>query len=237
VAGDGPLTEEELRGNLPIRPAGGDQDGDAPLGRRQSFFAHAPADPSQLGTRLLDPRGCSELLEAAERGVDRLSGRALPPCAPEDYSEREQGATASERIADFVVLRRCLLERRDCLIDSTPRRSDEPAAARHVGEHPLPGEPRRIRFPEVDDSHRIIDPAELEQRLRVVGGPRPRVRRTPAECRRLPVGLAEAFGSRRRVSTPERDESRDGLEQGRMESDLLLTELQGSRRLLLRKLE
>jgi hypothetical protein len=97
-----------------------------------------------------------------------------------------------------------------------------------VCEHPAPAAPRRIRFPDVDHSFRLVDPAELEERLRVVGSPWPRVRCTPPESSRLQIGLAEQFDSRRRISAPERDESRCGLEQGRMEPDLLLAELQGS---------
>ena len=77
-------------------------------------------------------------------------------------------------------------------------------------------------------SHRLLDSAELEECLGVVRRPRARVRRTPAESPRLPICLAEGFCARRRVSAPESDESRHRLQQGWIEADLLLAQLQAS---------
>ena len=163
----------------------------------------------------LDPGRRSELLEAGERGLDRLAAGALLPCAPEHDAEREQRASPSERIADLLVLRDRLLEERrrpsstsPCAAATRPRQRVTCASTR------VAAEPRRVRLPEVEDADRLVDPAELEQRLDVVGRPRARVRRAPPERRRLPVGLAEAVDGRRRVSAPERDESRHRLRAG-----------------------
>src|SRR5207249_9873720 len=87
------------------------------------------------------------------------------------------------------------------------------------------------------DSYRPADSAELEECLCVVGRPRARVRRTPAQNLRLPVGLFETVGARRRVSAPQSDESRHRLQQGRIEADLLLAQLQASLSFLPSKLE
>ena len=50
VAGNRPLAQEQRRGDLPVRPALGNQGGDAMLGRRQPLLARAAADPSRSST-------------------------------------------------------------------------------------------------------------------------------------------------------------------------------------------
>ncbi len=57
MAGDGPLAEEQRGGDFPVRLPLRHQSGDAALGRREPFLARAPADASELGTRLPDPGG------------------------------------------------------------------------------------------------------------------------------------------------------------------------------------
>src|SRR5207248_292958 len=104
VAGHCAFAEEQLLGDLPVRPAGGSEDGDAPLGRRQPLCLRASADARELVTRLLDPAGSSELLERFERRAERLPGSALLPCPPSDDAESQQGAGASECIANLLVL-------------------------------------------------------------------------------------------------------------------------------------
>ena len=102
-----------------------------------------------------------------------------------------------------------------------PSRGPQAPGNASRGRAPDAAEPPRFRFPELDHSHRLVDPAELKERLRVVPSPRPSVGRTLPQCRRLPIGLAEALGGRHRVSAPERDEPRHRREQRRMEPDLL----------------
>src|SRR5207247_8280634 len=112
----------------------------------------------------------------------------------------------------------------------------EAAAARHVCEHPFTTEPRRIPFPDVEDSNGVVDPAELEENLDVVAAPPADARLTPPESRGLPVGLAQPLHGRGRVAARERDESEDREVLRRVERELLLSELESSFRVLAREL-
>jgi hypothetical protein len=105
------------------------------------------------------------------------------------------------------------------------------ASRRRPRERTSPTEPHRVDFPQVDDAHRLVDPAELEQRLCVVRRPRARVRSAPSKRRGLPVRFSERLCGRRRVPAPERDEPRNCLQQRRTKADLLIAELQRSLRL------
>ena len=105
-------------------------------------------------------------------------------------------------------------------------------------EHPLAAEPRRVRLPGVDEAHGVVDAAELEQRLGVVGASTSgcSARATPSS-----LACASAFAShslgRRRVSAPERDEPENRQVERRMEPELLLGEYEGALRVLAGDLE
>ena len=143
----------------------------------------------------------------------------------------------AERIADVLVLRDRLLQEGGGLIDAPLGGGDETAASRHVREHPLAADPRRVRLPGVEDAHRVVDPAELEEQLDVVGAPPADARLAPPERRGLPVGLAEPLRGRGRVSAPERDEPQDRHVLRRVERELLFGQLEGSFRVLAGELE
>src|ERR1700736_6311636 len=163
-----PLAEEQCGGYFPIRPTLRNQGGDAALGRRQPFLACAPPDASELVTRLADPGDSPELLKAAERFADRVAGAALLACAPVDDPKRKQRSRAAEGITDLLVLRDRSLEEESGATDVTLGARDQTAASRHVREHPLASHPDRVRVPEVKDSHGVVDPAELEEKLDIV---------------------------------------------------------------------
>ena len=69
-------------------------------------------------------------------------------------------------------------------------------------------------------SHRLVDAAELEQRLDVVVGPRAIGRLEPPELQRARVRSAEPLGAGRSVSTPQSDQPDDGEVIGRMKSEV-----------------
>ena len=108
------------------------------------------------------------MLKAIERRADRIASSALLSCAPADDAESKQRASPPERIPYFVMLRHCLLQEKTGATDIALRGGDKTAASRHVCEHPLADDPRRVRFPGVEDSNSVVDPAELEQELGVV---------------------------------------------------------------------
>src|SRR5512132_511974 len=162
VARHRPLGEEQRGGHFSVRPAVGDERGDATLRGRQSLLARTPTDPSVLATCLLDPSTRSELLEAYERSADRVAGGALLPRASEDGAQGEQRSRSSEGIPNLLVARDCLLKERDRLPDSASGGGGEAAATRDVCQHAVPAEPRGIRLPAVDQAHRLVDSLELE---------------------------------------------------------------------------
>ena len=139
-------------------------------GRRCSRARRAPLDPGGRPS-------CSKPASAA-----RIASRAgaLLPRAPADDAECEQRARPPEGIADRLVLRDRLLQEGSGLIDVSPGGGDETAASGHLREHPLAAEPYRIRLPDVDDSHRVVDPTELEQQPR-------RSRRSTSGCSARPT--------------------------------------------------
>src|SRR5262249_40046339 len=186
----------------------GSERGDAALCGRQPLLAGTPTDPAQLSARLLDPGRGAELLEASERGLDRVPGDALLSYAPSDDSEREQRARAAEGVTDGFVLRDRVLEERGGRGDVPARRCDEATAAYDVSEHPVASESSRIRLPRIEDSHGVVHPLEREQGFDLVAGPPPVTRRAPSEPRGLRLGLREPFRGRARVAALQGDDPR-----------------------------
>ena len=180
---DRPLAEEQCGGDLAVRPPSAT----SAATRRSAAVSPSsrvrppmrPSSPRAVSIQVAAP-SCSKPSSAAAIASragrfcrarlrtmpSASSARARPNGSPTSSCRRDRLLAAARR------------PRRPRL-----RRSDETAAARHVREHPLAAEPRRIRLPAVEDSHRVVDPAELEQRLYVVGGPRARVRLAPPEPR------------------------------------------------------
>src|SRR6185437_1347936 len=235
--GDGPLGEEESGGDLPVRPALGDESGDSALGRRQPVLPGAPAHPADLGARRGRPAGGTDRLEPRERSLDRLAGRPLLPCPPADDAERQQRSSTPEGITDLLVACDRLLEQDQPLVDASAGRGDETPAARYVRQHPFSAEPGRIRLPDIEQPPGVVGPAELEQRRVVVGGPPAEARLAPAERPRALFRLLEPADGRRRISLPELDAPQDGRVLGRVESELLLGQREGSLRMLTRELQ
>ena len=130
-----------------------------------------------------------------------------------------------------------LLQERNGPIHGPLDGGDETAAARHVREHPLTAEPRRVSLPDLEDPNGVVDPAELEEQLDVVGTPPANARLTPSEPLGLLVRLAEPHRGRGPVSAPEFDETQDRYVLGRMERKLLFAELESSFRMLAGQLE
>jgi hypothetical protein len=137
VAGNRPFSEEQCSGDFPVRSTLGNQGGDATLRRGQALLVHAPADASELGQRPPDPGGRPELLEAAERGGNRVAGGALHPCPSSDGAERKRGSSAAEGIADLLVLCYRLFQENGGATDIPLRSGDETSASHHLCEHPL----------------------------------------------------------------------------------------------------
>ena len=209
----------------PVRSALGDQSatrcsaGVSPpraCARRSSRARRAPARPRW------PPRAARS--RRAPR--DRLAGRPLLPRAPADDAEGEERA-ARRRDRRRLVLSNRLLEERIAPIDVSAGGGDEAAAPRDMREHPLAAEPRRVRLPGVDDAHCLVDPAELEQRLDVVGGPRAMAGSNhPSSCAAR-SRLAEPSRAGRSVSAPQRGQPDDREMKRRLEPELLLARARG----------
>src|SRR4029453_3631633 len=93
-------------------------------------------------------------------------------------------------------------------------------------EHPIAPKPTRIRLPAVEDSHRVVRPIELEQRLDVVGSPPTPARLAPPEPRGRPLGLVEPRRGRVRVAALKRDKAERPEMHRCVKPDLLLSEPQ-----------
>src|SRR5919106_6094405 len=168
---DRALAEEERRGHLAVGTTLGDEGGDPPLGRGQALLAPASPDPPQLGTGTAPPPAGTALLEERNRFLDRLAGRALPSHSPPEGADCEQRAGATQRVSDRLVLPDRLLEQREPPLHVASRGRHQPAAAQRLREHPLAPEAHAVRFPAIERRRRIVETAEREQRLHVVGPP------------------------------------------------------------------
>src|SRR4051812_24013499 len=94
--------EEPVRGLL-VGEAGGEQLGDAVLGRRQLGHRGAPSDAGQLAARPLAPEPGPERVEDRERGLERFARRALLAIPAPSAPQHEQRARALERLAQPVA--------------------------------------------------------------------------------------------------------------------------------------
>ena len=172
------------------------------------FLARAPADPSELGARLLGPGGRAERLEAAERGHDRVAGGALlrVRAGGRRRARAARGRGRRGRRRPRAAATAC--SRSDARLDRRLRRAAATRPRQRVtcASTQLAGEPCRVRLPHVEDAHRVVDPAELEQQLDVVGGPPAHARLAPAELGACRSAFASHVQRGGRVAAPERDE-------------------------------
>src|SRR3990172_7329131 len=100
VARHGALAEEQAGGDLAVRPALGDERGDAQLRRAQAGDARTPTDAGELRPRRGCPAGGAEGLEPGERGFERLAGAALLARPAAIHAQGELGPGSAKRIAD-----------------------------------------------------------------------------------------------------------------------------------------
>ena len=153
----------------------------------------------ELGARPLDPAGRPELLEAGERRARSPRGPARFCRARRRTMPSASSARARPKESPTASCCATACSRSDSgPIDVALGGGHETAAPRHVREHPVAAEPRRIRLPGVEDAHRLVDPAELEQRLDVVGGPRGAWPARPTRASR-PAGRPCRASPRRRA--------------------------------------
>ena len=239
VARDRPLAEEQRGGDLPVRPALGDERGDAALGRRQPFLARAPADPARARRAPSRPRWPPRAARS-RRAPRAIASRAARFCRAR---RRTMPSASSARarpngIADRLVLRDRLLAGGTAACSTSPR-----AAAtrpRHrvtcASTHSRPSRAASASQTSSTRTASSIRPSSSSS-LDVVGGPPADARLAPPELGGLPVGLAEPVRGRGRVAAPERDEPEDRQVVRRMEPELLLGEVERSLAMLARELE
>ena len=173
VARDGALGEEERRGDLGVRPPHRDQVGDALLGRR--------SDPRRACGRRSRPSSPAGPLGPAARRRSPRSRRA-PPRSPRAPAASAARAAASTPSASSARARPNGSPSASCCSTASSSRrrppSTSPRAAatrprQRVDVRQRPGaiEPPRSRLPRVQTDDRIVDEAELEQRLDLLGPP------------------------------------------------------------------
>ena len=93
-------------------------------------------------------------------------------------------------------------------------------------QHRLAADADGVRLPGVEETGRLVQLSVTEEKLDVLGRPPAKAGLTPPEPYRLTVGSREADGARGRVAAPEVDkpENRDVL--WRMQTELLLGQLE-----------
>ena len=139
---------------------------------------HAASDLTQLlGARLFAQ-------PTAPSASKRVTAESIASCwlflprpAPDD-AECEEGARATERIVNRVVLRDGSLERNQRL-DVAPGGGDEPTTTSDVRQHPGSSDAHRVLLPAVQQHNSVICSVELEERLDRVGPPPAQVRLAP----------------------------------------------------------
>ena len=135
------------------------------------------------------------------------------------------------RLAELLVARDGFFQQRHRLGDGPARGGHEAAAARYGGEDVALPTRAPSRSHRSNNNFRLVTSVELEQRLDELRRPGSRVCRAPPERLSLVIGPGKSLDARRRVAAPERDDSRHGLEERRMEPDLLLAQPQRALRL------
>src|SRR6185295_1726004 len=125
----------------------------------------------------------------------------------------------------------------DRLVDVSPGCGDLAPAAHDVRENSWISLPCGVGLPPVKGFHRLVDPAELEQRFGVVVGPRAVASPEPPELERARMCPAEPLGAGGSVAAPGRHQPDDGQVIGRMETEVLLRELECPHRRLSRQVE
>src|SRR5581483_8479906 len=165
----GTYAREQLGRDLLVRPAGGDQLGDAPLGRRElAGRPRASADALELATSSVGPETRAELLEDRERLLQGFARRALllePPQRRPLGEERVR--TVEAAVLHPRVLGQSALEGRDGGRLVAARRRQQAAAAGDAGERPLAVEPDRPLLDPVEQLHRLVELADRDRRLGV----------------------------------------------------------------------
>ena len=205
---DRPFAQDERGRDLAVRSSFRDEDGHAALCRSETFFPGAAADPSELGARLHRKARGAALLEDGERLLDRLPGRALLTGAPGDDAEREERTSMTETVSERVVGSDGFGQELEGLVDVAFGRCDEPAAAFGLREHPRPVEARRRLFPRVEEQPGVVEPAELDEPLHVVGTPPAKPRLLPSGAIGRSVGEVEVVDRGSRVAGPELGKAR-----------------------------
>ncbi len=237
MARDRPFAEEERRRDFPVRSTFRDEGSDASLGRRQPLLARSSADMSKLAPSLLGPACRPELLEGVERlrgsTLGRLSsvapafgrrrGRGVRAPAPNGSPTSPCWTTACSRSPAACV-------RSPRAAATSPRQ--RVTCARTRSRWSL----TRVGFPDVNNAHRLVDTADLEQRFSMVRGPGALARLAQPRLLGLPVGLAEPHRRGGRVTAPEIDEAED-REERRHRDVVLLCKPESTLRVLARKLE
>jgi hypothetical protein len=237
MAGDRPLCEEQLGRDLTVRATFSNQHSDASLGGRQPLLTPAAADAPKLAACFLGPVRSPELLETIERDLDRIAGVPFLSCPPPDHAEPEQRSSLAEGISDILVLLDRLFEEGGGARNVALSGKNETTASSNVRQNPAPGDPRGVRFPDVDDSNRIVDPTVLEKHLGVVGRPPSNTRLAPPELRGALLGLLKPFLGRGRIPAPSGNEPKDRHELHGASDELLLSEVETSFRVLPRQVE
>ncbi len=157
----------------------GDELGDATLGRSQLPSAwRAAADPGELGLGSFRPKAGAELLEDGEGGGQRLPGVAAALRTTLRHPQCEQSARALEWGRNALVLGERSLQRREGEWELTPSGVEQTSAASRRSERGGAVEPSRPPLEADEKPLRLVEPAEHDQRLDLVGD--------EADCSRLP---------------------------------------------------
>ena len=127
-----------------------------------------PADSLELGACPRRPERCTDPLEDRQRV---LEGRAcLPPPlgSPLRSTQGEKRAGPVERKVDLRMPRDCFLVRRDGGVGVARLCSEQPSAARAVGERRHALEPLCVSLVPVEELDRLVSTTEVDQGLDVV---------------------------------------------------------------------
>src|SRR5262245_33947623 len=133
--------QEELVGDLLVRPAVRDQGGDALFGGGQGCGRRGPpSDPRELARRPLAPRRRPEGLETIEGTLESLPSGPLLPASSQDGPEGQERPRAFERQPQLVEVGDRVLTRADALVRLPGSGREQSAAARGHGRSPSPAE-------------------------------------------------------------------------------------------------